>query len=193
MNKRLTDFSRGKLALSDDPRARRRATIRKDQLNLALGGELDVVYGYSFILSDLEGEAAAVERHHRERAQIEERIRLARPPNWTTPQTNRASAIALPARHHRPLSAYPPSHSLPPPSTRRRNRRPHSPIHESRSEATTLEARGVRTSSERSSGALWRPTYLPESAGGRRAVKQRRSPANRPVDSRPFPDRRSAA
>jgi len=62
-------------ALSDDPRARRRATIRKDQLNLALGGELDVVYGYSFILTDREGDAEAVERHHRERAQVEERIK----------------------------------------------------------------------------------------------------------------------
>jgi hypothetical protein len=62
-------------ALSDDPRARRRATIPAEQLNLGLGGEADVVYGYSFILTDLEGSAAQVERHHRERAQIEERIK----------------------------------------------------------------------------------------------------------------------
>ena len=62
-------------ALSDDPRARRRATIPAEQLNLGLSGEADVVYGYSFILTDLEGEAPAVERHHRERAQIEERIK----------------------------------------------------------------------------------------------------------------------
>jgi len=61
--------------LSDDPRARRRRTIPAEQLNLGLAGELDVVYGYSFILSDCEGEAASVERHHRERAQIEERIK----------------------------------------------------------------------------------------------------------------------
>jgi hypothetical protein len=47
----------------------------KEQLTLALHGALDTVYGYSFILTDLEGEAAAVERHHRERAQIEERIK----------------------------------------------------------------------------------------------------------------------
>jgi Transposase DDE domain group 1 len=62
-------------ALSDDPRARRRATIPAEQLNLGLTGEADVVYGYSFILTDLQGEAPAVERHHRERAQIEERIK----------------------------------------------------------------------------------------------------------------------
>jgi Transposase DDE domain group 1 len=62
-------------ALSDDPRARRRRTIQRQQLTLALAGEADVVYGYSFVLSDLPGAAAQVERHHRERAQIEERIK----------------------------------------------------------------------------------------------------------------------
>jgi hypothetical protein len=62
-------------ALSDDPRARRKRTIPRDQLALGLAGEADTVYGYSFILTDLEGEPAAVERHHRERAQIEERIK----------------------------------------------------------------------------------------------------------------------
>ena len=62
-------------ALSDDPRARRRSTIPKDQLTLGLAGALDTVYGYIFILTDVDGEAAAVERHHRERAQIEERIK----------------------------------------------------------------------------------------------------------------------
>lgn len=62
-------------ALSDDPRARRRSTIPTEQLTLGLAGALNTVYGYSFILTDLEGEAAAVERRHRERAQIEERIK----------------------------------------------------------------------------------------------------------------------
>ena len=62
-------------ALSDDPRARRRATIPAEQLNLGLSGEADVVYGYSFILTDLHGEVPAIECHHRERAQIEERIK----------------------------------------------------------------------------------------------------------------------
>jgi DDE family transposase len=62
-------------ALSDDPRARRKKTIPREQLALGLAGEADTVYGYSFILTDLPGDAAAVERHHRERAQIEERIK----------------------------------------------------------------------------------------------------------------------
>ena len=62
-------------ALSDDPRARRIKTIPREQLALGLAGEADTVYGYSFILTDVTGSAAQVERHHRERAQIEERIK----------------------------------------------------------------------------------------------------------------------
>jgi hypothetical protein len=62
-------------ALCEDPRARRGATIPTEQLTLGLQGALDTVYGYSFILTDLEGEPAQVERRHRERAQIEERIK----------------------------------------------------------------------------------------------------------------------
>ena len=65
-------------ALSDDPRARRKRTISREQLDLGLAGEADVVYGYSFILTDLEGPAARVEHHHRDRAQIEERIKDAK-------------------------------------------------------------------------------------------------------------------
>jgi hypothetical protein len=65
-------------ALSDDPRARRKRTIPRDQLALGLTGEADVVYGYSFILCDLDGTAAHVEHHHRDRAQIEERIKDAK-------------------------------------------------------------------------------------------------------------------
>ena len=65
-------------ALSDDPRARRKRTIPRDQLNLGLAGEADVVFGYSFILTDLPGEAPTVEHHHRDRAQIEERIKDAK-------------------------------------------------------------------------------------------------------------------
>lgn len=60
-------------ALSDDPRARRKRTIAREQLNLGLAGEAEVVYGYSFILTDLDAPAAQVEHHHRDRAQIEER------------------------------------------------------------------------------------------------------------------------
>jgi hypothetical protein len=62
-------------ALSDDPRARRRRTIPREQLALGLAGEADTVYGYSFILTDVPGDAAGVERHHRERARIEECIK----------------------------------------------------------------------------------------------------------------------
>jgi Transposase DDE domain group 1 len=65
-------------ALSDDPRARRKRTIPREQLDLGLAGEADVVYGYSFILTDLPGSAAEVEHHHRDRAQIEERIKDAK-------------------------------------------------------------------------------------------------------------------
>jgi Transposase DDE domain group 1 len=65
-------------ALSDDPRARRKRTIPREQLDLGLVGEADVVYGYSFILTDLDGPAVAVEHHHRDRAQIEERIKDAK-------------------------------------------------------------------------------------------------------------------
>lgn len=63
-------------SLSADPRARRLRTIHPEQLPLALGGELDTVYGYSFILTDHppERDAAWVERHHRHRAQVEERL-----------------------------------------------------------------------------------------------------------------------
>ena len=65
-------------ALSDDPRARRKRTIPREQLNLGLAGEADVVYGYSFILCDLDGTVAQVEQHHRDRAQVEERIKDAK-------------------------------------------------------------------------------------------------------------------
>lgn len=64
--------------LSDDPRARRKRTIPKQQLALGLAGEADLVYGYSFILTDRPGTVAEVEHHHRDRAQIEERIKDAK-------------------------------------------------------------------------------------------------------------------
>ena len=40
--------------ISTDPRARRRRTSPKDQLQLALDGQVSTVYGYSFILTDLD-------------------------------------------------------------------------------------------------------------------------------------------
>jgi hypothetical protein len=61
--------------ISADPRARRRRTIPKDQLALALGGKLDHVYGYSFILTNMdlgtEEKIAEVEWWYRHRTDIE--------------------------------------------------------------------------------------------------------------------------
>lgn len=68
--------------LSADPRARRRRTIPKEQLALALDGELDHVYGYSFIATNLPADTAAqavaIEAWHRGRADIEDRFRDAK-------------------------------------------------------------------------------------------------------------------
>lgn len=58
-----------------DRRARRRRTIPRAQLSLVDSGEASTAYGYGFILTDLPGEAALVEHHHRRRAQVEERIK----------------------------------------------------------------------------------------------------------------------
>jgi len=62
-------------AVSADPRARRRRTIPKDQLALALEGKLDYVYGYSFILTNLDvstvEKIAEVEWWYRHRTDIE--------------------------------------------------------------------------------------------------------------------------
>lgn len=57
-------------------RARKRRTIPKDQLTLALEGRIDEVYGYSFILTNLdvstEEKLAEVEWWYRHRTDIEE-------------------------------------------------------------------------------------------------------------------------
>jgi Transposase DDE domain len=59
--------------------SRRRRTIHPDQFALLEAGEdAGRLYGYSFILNDRDKDAAWVERHHRHRAQIEERIREAK-------------------------------------------------------------------------------------------------------------------
>ncbi len=56
--------------------SRRLATVHPDQLQLALDGKIDTVYGYSFILTDIyHHHTAWVEHFHRHRAQIEERIK----------------------------------------------------------------------------------------------------------------------
>jgi hypothetical protein len=70
------------LDISTDPRARRRRTIPKDQLALALDGLLEHVYAYSFIATNLDvstpAKAVGVEAWHRMRTDIEDRIRDAK-------------------------------------------------------------------------------------------------------------------
>jgi hypothetical protein len=56
--------------------SRRLQTIHPEQLQMALNGETDSVYGYSFILTDIYHQHTAwIEHHHRHRAHIEERIK----------------------------------------------------------------------------------------------------------------------
>ena len=56
--------------------SRRLKTIHPDQLQLALDGQLDEVYGYSFILTDMHWQPATwIEHFHRHRAQVEERLK----------------------------------------------------------------------------------------------------------------------
>jgi Transposase DDE domain group 1 len=68
--------------ISTDPRARRRRTIPKDQLALALDGLVDHVYAYSFIATNADvstpAKAAAAEAWHRMRTDVEDRIRDAK-------------------------------------------------------------------------------------------------------------------
>jgi len=49
--------------------------VPKAQLELALAGRVEFVYGYSFILTDLDGDAAEIELWHRQRGQMEERVK----------------------------------------------------------------------------------------------------------------------
>jgi len=75
---RRSPFSAAQLA-AGNPGARRRKTIPAAQLALALDGERASVYGYSFILTDIhDQQAVTVERFHRQRAQIEERLKEAK-------------------------------------------------------------------------------------------------------------------
>jgi hypothetical protein len=58
--------------------SRRLKTIHPEQLALALDGQTDAVYGYSFILTDIPANdkpTIEVEHFHRHRAQIEERLK----------------------------------------------------------------------------------------------------------------------
>ncbi len=62
-------------SIPTDPRARKLRTIDKEQQALALEGKLDHVFGYSFILTDLDvstpGKLVAVEHWYRHRTDIE--------------------------------------------------------------------------------------------------------------------------
>ncbi len=64
--------------LSSSPRSRRRRTVPKDQLELLAAGQCEYVYGYSFLITDLVGDAAEIEHWHRQRARVEERIKDAK-------------------------------------------------------------------------------------------------------------------
>jgi hypothetical protein len=70
--------------VSADPRARRRRTLHPDQRALPIDelADLDAVYGYSFVVTDLDvssGErAAAVEHWYRHRSQVENIFRDAK-------------------------------------------------------------------------------------------------------------------
>ena len=56
--------------------SRRLKTIHPEQLALALDGQTDEVYGYSFILTDLHWPHTLwIEHFHRHRAQVEERLK----------------------------------------------------------------------------------------------------------------------
>ncbi|MGH9075453.1 MAG: IS1380 family transposase [Acidimicrobiales bacterium] len=61
--------------LSHDSRSRRRRTIDPEQLALLEAGEIGHAYAYSFILTNLAGEAVDIEAWFRQRALVEERIK----------------------------------------------------------------------------------------------------------------------
>jgi len=68
--------------ISTDPRARRRRTLAPGQLALALDGTVDTVWAHSFIVTNLPVDTAHrvadLERWHRGRTDIEDRIRDAK-------------------------------------------------------------------------------------------------------------------
>jgi Transposase DDE domain group 1 len=76
---RRVPFSAERVA-NGSVRARRRKTIPPEQLQLAIDGNVQTVYGYSFIISDhpAQRDTTWVEHHHRHRAQIEERLKDAK-------------------------------------------------------------------------------------------------------------------
>ena len=68
--------------ISTDPRARRRKTIPAEQLALALDGDVEQVWAYSFIVTNFDittaEKARAIESWYRHRTDIEDRIRDAK-------------------------------------------------------------------------------------------------------------------
>lgn len=64
--------------ISTDPRARRRRTLDRAQLQLVLDGEADHAYGYSVLLTTLPGDAVDIEAWFRGRVAIEDRFRDAK-------------------------------------------------------------------------------------------------------------------
>lgn len=64
--------------ISTDPRARRRRTLDKTQLQLVLDGEADHAYGYSVLLTTLDGDIVDIEHWFRGRVAIEDRFRDAK-------------------------------------------------------------------------------------------------------------------
>src|SRR6266536_3506613 len=65
----------GAADVSADPRARRRRTFDPGQLRLALGGQLDQLYAYSIIVTNIDDDPVSLEAWFRERGQVEERIK----------------------------------------------------------------------------------------------------------------------
>ncbi|MGE5636787.1 MAG: IS1380 family transposase [Nocardioidaceae bacterium] len=72
---RRVRFTRAQLASTG---SRRRRTIHPEQLQLCLDGKQGHCFGYSFVLTDLDRDTREVERFHRRRAQIEERLKEAK-------------------------------------------------------------------------------------------------------------------
>ncbi len=64
--------------ISTDPRARRRRTLDKRQLQLVLDGQADHAYGYSVLLTTLDGDSLDIEHWFRGRVAIEDRFRDAK-------------------------------------------------------------------------------------------------------------------
>lgn len=64
--------------ISTDPRARRRRTLDKAQLQLVLDGHADHAYGYSVLLTTMTGDVVDIEAWFRGRVAIEDRFRDAK-------------------------------------------------------------------------------------------------------------------